>query len=286
MSICYFDFVYPFKTSHEHNIWQPQKIDRDKLLSENADDIKLERQELDVCCLCKAPECMELTTIDERGNNLTACKKHYIEYKTSKNCMKNRCPNKTNGIHLYCSTYCQNIAKDDKKEDLFWLPEVQIIRKYQEIINMLRSELYKTKMSLPDNKSYSENILSNSELLDKKILNVKELDIYSICKVQRCFEITQNTKGQQNPICYCHYLENKKYNICMEKNCKSRSIGNHLYCSNYCAIMAISNKQTEFYNIGEINIIQKYNEIIQDLRNNLQKTKYQNSQQKYSICSI
>jgi hypothetical protein len=52
-------------------------------------------------------------------------------------------------------------------------------------------------------------------------------------------------------------------------------VDDKLYCSIKCYSIATYNKQEELFNFGEINIIQKYGEIINKLRTILQKAKVQ-----------
>jgi hypothetical protein len=170
-------------------VWQPNSQDWKKLLNKK----KLQIDYLDVHCVCKTPECFALTQFDERGNNNSVCNKHYHEYKKKQICMKRNCNNKMSGSHLFCSTKCSFSSIYDKKEDLFWLEEVEIIRKYCEIINNLRRELYKTKIQLITNSSkqvtseyvVNSNILTTSSLatsrtkLTIEIQSVKYRDVLS-----------------------------------------------------------------------------------------------------------
>ena len=79
------------------------------------------------------------------------------------------------------------------------------------------------------------------------------------------------------PIRNWHYLKNTKKHgpsICTKKNCTNiTTFNNNLYCSSKCSSMAIYEKQEELFNLGEINIIQKYSDIIDKLRLILQKAK-------------
>jgi hypothetical protein len=270
-----FDYCQPCY----NKIWDPNIMD---IVPENP----LYIFDLDIYGICRVNDCYNLTEIDNNGYNYAVCTECFNEHKKSSLCKKYDCEKKSDNNHLYCSLNCYNLSISDKQEKFARLDKIKIIHLYNAIIDKLRTELYKIKIQVRSiTKKKCEYVLNNDKfpssdnnlsykLTYKEILSPEDLDIHSICKVPGCFEFTKfDSKGNNCNACHHHYLQNKKNNICINKDCLKNSTSNHLYCSIECSSESLKNKQTELYNLDKTIIINAYNDMIFQLRHELQKTK-------------